>query len=101
MLLIVDSGLFPWVSLQMADAPCIAHGITRRGALGMEAVVDHRKAVVTGAIDLAVGKTRAETLRIVKAVEIDLRLGMVMGRIGGPFSGEIQHLAQHHSRKRS
>ena len=47
-------------------------------------------------INFPVGKARAEAVGVVEAVEVHLRLGMVVGRIGGPFPRIIQHLAQHH-----
>ena len=62
----------------------------------METVVDDGAAVLLGLVDVAVGETGAEAVRIVETVEIDLRLGMVMRRIGGPLAGTVQHLAQHH-----
>ena len=62
----------------------------------METAVDDGKAVVVGLVDLPVGEARAEALGIVEPVEIHLRLGMMMGRIGGPLAGEVQHLAQDH-----
>ena len=80
----------------MADAPGIAHGVARRGGLGVEAAGDDGAAVVAGLVDLAVGKAGAEALGIVKAVEVDLRLGVVVGGIGGPLAGVVQHLAQNH-----
>ena len=93
---IVDAGLHPGRAVQMPDAPGVAHGIARRGGLGVEAMVDDRQAVVAGLVDLTVGKARAEALGMVEAVEIDLWLGMVMGRIGRPLAGIVQHLPQHH-----
>ena len=50
---IVDARLFPGIPVKMADAPRIAHGVSRRGCLGMESVVDHGEAVVPRLVDLA------------------------------------------------
>ena len=80
----------------MPDAPGVAHGVAGRGGLGVEAVVDDGAAVVLRLEDLTVGKARAKAVGIVEAVEVDLRLGMVMGRIGAPLAGQVQHLAQDH-----
>ena len=51
---------------------------------------------MAGLEDLTVGKARAEAVGIVKAVEIDLGLGMMMRGIGGPLAGMVQDLAQDH-----
>ena len=44
-------------------------------------MVDDGAAIVLRLEDLAVGKARAEAVGIVEAVEVHLRLGMVVGRI--------------------
>ena len=51
---------------------------------------------MTGFVDLPVGKAGAEAVGIVKAVEVDLRLGVMMGRIAGPLAGVAEHLTQDH-----
>ncbi len=51
---------------------------------------------MAGLVDLAVGKAGAEALGIVEAVEVDLRLRVVVRGIGGPLAGVVQHLSQNH-----
>ena len=75
-LLIVNAGLQPRIAVQMPDAPCVAHGVAGSHHLRMEAVIDDGAAVLLGLVDVAVGETGAEAVRIVETVEIDLRLGM-------------------------
>ena len=74
-LLVVDAGLQPGIALQMPDTPGVAHGVAGSYHLRVEAVVDDGAAVLLGLVNIAVGKTGAEAVRIVETVEIDLRLG--------------------------
>ena len=58
----------------------------------VHAAVDNRKSVVACPVDIAVGESHPEALRVIEAVEIDLGLRVVVRRIRGPLSGEVQDL---------
>ena len=66
----------------MPDSPKIAHSVSRGGSLRMVAVVDHGQTVVLGDIAFTVGHADTQSLRTVETVEVDLRLGVVVGRVG-------------------
>ena len=42
--------------------------------------------------DFAVSEPRPEPIGVIEAVKVDFRLGMVVGRIRGPFPWEIAWL---------
>ena len=80
-LFVVDARFLPRISVEMPDAPCIAHRVSRSCRLGVELRRDRDQSVVRGLEDLAVGKARAEALRGIEPVEIYLRLRVVMRRL--------------------
>ena len=86
---IIYTGIIPRITLQMADTPSVAHSIAGCGSLGMETVVNNCQSIVLGFENLTISKTNAKTVRIIKTIEINLWLGMMVGRIGRPFSGII------------
>ena len=80
-----------------ADHPDIEHRVARRGILRMgQTARNHRDAVVRDFIDVLTHEAAAEALRMIKFVEVDLRLRMMMRRIAAPNTRKVGDFSQHH-----
>lgn len=86
----------PGIARQMTDDPDNIHVITGSGHLRVHRSVGQKgEAAVLDLVDVISHTAKAKALRPVHPVVVDLRLGMLMGRIAAPLTGEGIRLSQH------